>query len=115
MNGFKILTAIVLCMLSASGSMAQTDSIKPNIIKALGNKLDTKAFTKYDPLYIDVPESPWRVILRGKMDENKIDLNSTNTWLLEGYKCNMDMTMNFDSEINKSIGVWVGYRGIGAA
>ena len=110
-----ILTAIVLCMPSTSGIMAQTDSIKPGIIKALGNKLDTKAFTKYDPLYIDVPESPWRVILRGKMDENKIDLNSTNTWLLEGYKCNMDMTMNFDSEINKSIGVWVGYRGIGAA
>ena len=115
MKGFKILTAIALCMLSASGITAQTDSIKPGFIKAFGNRLDTKAFTKYDPLYIDVPERPWRVILRGKMDENKIDFNTVNTWTLDGNQYNMDMTMNFDSEINKSVGVWVGYRGIGAA
>ena len=115
MKGFKILTAIVLCMLSVSGITAQTDSIKPGLIKALGNRLDTKAFFKYDPLYIEVPERPWRIILRGKMDENKIDLNTESTWLFDGDQYNMDMTMNFDSEINKSVGVWVGYRGIGAA
>ncbi len=115
MKGFKILTAIVLCMLSASGITAQTDSIKPGFIKAFGNRLDTKALTKYDPLYIEVPERPWRVILRGKMDENKINLNTTNTWLFDDNQYNMDMTMNFDSEINKAAGIWVGYRGLGAA
>ena len=110
-----ILTAIVLCMLPASGIMAQTDSIKPNIIKAFGNRLDTKALFKYDSRYIEVPDRPWRVILRGKMDENKIDLNTANTWLLDGNQYNMDITMKFDSEISKSAGVWVGYRGLGAA
>ena len=115
MRGIKILTAIVLCMLYASGIMAQTDSIKPNLIKAFANRLDTKANLKYDPNYIEVPQRPWRVILRGKMDQNKIDLNTVNTWLIDGNNYNMDMTMNFDSEISKSAGIWVGYRGLGAA
>ncbi len=115
MKGLKILATITLCILSATGSMAQTDSIKPNFIKAFGNRLDTKAHLKYDPNYIDVPEKPWRVILRGKTDENRIDLNTVNTWSLDGDKYNMDMTMSFDSEISKAAGVWVGYRGLGAA
>lgn len=40
MRGFKILTAIVLCLLSASGVMAQTDSIKPGIIRSIGKRRD---------------------------------------------------------------------------
>lgn len=115
MRGFIILTAILLCLPSTPGIMAQNDSINPGLIRAIGNRLDTKTFSKYDPNYIDVPERPWRVILRGKMDENKIDFNTGSTWLFDGVQYEMDITMKFDSEINKAAGIWVGYRGLGAA
>lgn len=119
MRSFKILTAIVLCLLSASGIMAQTDSIKPGIFRALGNRLDTKAQLKYDPRFIEVPERPWRVILRTKLDEVITDFTNyssfeyedelTNTW----EEINTRMGINLDSKVNKSVGLWVGYRGLG--
>lgn len=113
MKGLKILATITLCILSATGSMAQTDSIKPNFIKAFGNRLDTKAHLKYDPNYIDVPEKPWRIILRSKMDENIVDFVNSNTIKYEGTDVNTRLSLKFDSELNKSIGVWIGYRGLG--
>ena len=113
MKGVKILATITLCILSATGSMAQTDSIKPNFIKAFGNRIDTKAHLKYDPNYIDVPEKPWRVILRGKTDENIVDFVNSNTIKYEGTDVNTRLSLKFDSELNKSIGVWIGYRGLG--
>ncbi len=113
MRGLKILTAIVLCMLSASGIMAQTDSIKPGFIKAFGNRLDTKALTKYDPLYIEVPERPWRIILRTKFDEVITDFTNDATLRYEDESLDSHLDMKLDSKINKSVGLWVGYRGLG--
>ena len=115
MKGRKILAAIILSLLTIAGAVAQTDSIKPGIIRSLGNRLDTKAQLKYDPRFIEVPERPWRVILRGKMDESKIDFNTGRTLLFYDNQYDMDITMKFDSEINKAAGIWVGYRGLGAA
>ena len=113
MRAFKILAAIVLCLLSASGIIAQTDSIKPGIIKALGNRLDTKALFKYDSRYIEVPERPWRFILRGRLDEFKTDFINNNSFDYEDATYNTCLEMNLDSKVNKSVGLWVGYRGLG--
>lgn len=113
MRGFKILTAIVLCLLSASGVMAQTDSIKPGIIRSIGNRLDTKAFFKYDSRYIEVPERPWRVILRSRLDEFKTDFTNYNSFDYDDITYRSRLEMNLDSKVNKSVGLWVGYRGLG--
>ena len=73
--------------------------------------LDSAARKKVDPRYIEVPEKPWRVILRYK--ENAVDVdysqridfpetNEYSTWDLE-----------FEPPTASSIGFWVGYRGTG--
>ena len=100
-------------MLCITEVTAQTDSISPGILKAIGNRLDKKALLKYDSRYIEVPDRPWRVILRGKMDENIVDFVNSNTIKYEGTDVNTRLSLKFDSELNKSIGVWIGYRGLG--
>ena len=75
--------------------------------------LDSAARKKVDPHYIEVPDKPWRVILRYK--ENAVDVD---------YSCRleakdaadhsyMDWNMDFEPPTAHSVGFWVGYRGTG--
>ena len=113
MRKIIFLTAFVLGLLTTAGAIAQTDSIRTGLIKSVGRTLDTRAHLKYDPQYIEVPDRPWRVILRGKMDENIVDFINSNSVLYEGSKLDTRFTLKFDTKLNKSIGLWVGYRGLG--
>ena len=113
MKKIIFLTAFVFGLLSGTGASAQTDSINHSMFKAFGNRLDTKAHLKYDSRYIEVPEHPWRIILRSKLDENIVNFINSNTVIYDGSNLDTRFTLKFDSKINKSIGLWVGYRGLG--
>ena len=102
-------------MLCIAEVTAQTDSISPGILKAIGNRLDQKALLKYDSRYIEVPDRPWRIILRSKMDENIVDFVNSNTIKYQGDNIDTRLSLKFDSQLNKSIGLWIGYRGLGFA
>lgn len=115
MRKFRIIAVIILCVMSIAGAAAQTDSVRTSVLKTIGRSLDKKAHLKYDASFIEVPDQPWRVILRSKMDENKIDFITNSEWWFNDELFEMDMTMTFDSKLNMSTGVWVGYRGLGAA
>ena len=73
--------------------------------------LDTKAKAKVDPHYIEVPDKPWRVILRYK--ENAVDVDYTHSVNLPGYNEHADWNLCFEPPVASSIGFWVGYRGTG--
>ena len=75
--------------------------------------LDTKAKKKVDPNYIEVPEKPWRVIMRYK--ENAVDVDFSNTLesLDPGDHSYLDWRLCFEPPVAASIGFWVGYRGTG--
>lgn len=113
MKRIRVYLVVLLCVLSIAGAAAQTDSIRPGFLKSIGNRLDDKAKLKYDPLYIEVPDRPWRIILRSKLDEITTDFVNYNSFDYEDetYKTLLDMQL--DSKLNKSVGLWVGYRGLG--
>ena len=73
--------------------------------------LDTKAKAKVDPHYIEVPDKPWRVILRYK--ENAVDVDYSQN--IESPETNeySDWNLCFEPPVASSIGFWVGYRGTG--
>jgi hypothetical protein len=75
--------------------------------------LDTKAKKKVDPNYIEVPDKPWRVIMRYK--ENAVDVDFSNTLesLDPGDHSYLDWRLCFEPPVAASIGFWVGYRGTG--
>ena len=80
-------------------------------IHQLQQFLDDKAKKKVDPRYIEVPDKPWRVILRYKANmvnvdyDNSIDFPATNEY--------SEWNLHFEPPVATSIGFWAGYRGTG--
>ena len=114
---------IICCLLFSLNAAAQ----EPETIDSVstqGNKtslmtrvhqlqeyLDTKAKKKVDPAYIEVPDKPWRVILRYK--ENAVDVDYSQS--IESPETNeyAEWNLCFEPPLASSIGFWVGYRGTG--
>ena len=73
--------------------------------------LDNKARASVDPHYIEVPEKPWRVILRGK--ETAFILDYENSIEFPDINERADWKLSFTPPVSASVGFWVGYRGTG--
>ena len=114
---------IICCLLFSLNTVAQeketidsvsTQESKPNLMERLHQVqqyLDTKAKAKVDPTYIEVPDKPWRVILRYK--ENAVDVDYSQSLDIPAYNEHADWNLNFEPPLASSIGFWVGYRGTG--
>ena len=75
--------------------------------------LDARVKKKVDPAYIEVPEKPWRVIMRYK--ENVVDVDYFQGVDLPESNEHSDVRLCFEPPLAASVGVWVGYRGLGAS
>ena len=114
---------IIGCLLLPLGAAAQeketidsvsTQESKPELMERLHQAqqfLDTKAKKSVDPRYIEVPEKPWRVILRYK--ENAVDVDYSQSIDFPGTNDHADWNLCFEPPVASSIGFWVGYRGTG--
>ena len=111
---------IICCLLFSLNTAAQeqdsvsTQESKPNLMERLHQVqqyLDTKAKAKVDPTYIEVPDKPWRVILRYK--ENAVDVDYSQSLDIPAYNEHADWNLCFEPPLASSIGFWVGYRGTG--
>ena len=114
---------IICCLLFSLNTVAQeketidsvsTQESKPNLMERLHQVqqyLDTKAKAKVDPTYIEVPDKPWRVILRYK--ENAVDVDYSQSLDIPAYNEHADWNLSFEPPLASSIGFWVGYRGTG--
>ena len=80
-------------------------------LQQLQQILDTKAKSKVDPNYIEVPDKPWRVILRYK--ENVVDVDYSQHIEFPGTNDYSDWNLCFEPPVASSVGFWVGYRGTG--
>ena len=114
---------IICCLLFSLNAAAQeqetTDSLSTQETKTslmtrlhqLQEYLDTKAKKKVDPAYIEVPDKPWRVILRYK--ENVVNVDYSQNIEFPETNEYADWNLCFEPPVASSIGFWVGYRGTG--
>ena len=114
---------IICCLLFSLNVTAQgqepldsvsTEESKPNLMERLHQVqqyLDAKAKAKVDPHYIEVPEKPWRVMLRYK--ENAVDVDYTQSIDIPATNEHSDWNLCFEPPVGSSIGFWVGYQGLG--
>ena len=116
----KIIICGLLFSLSAAGQELETiDSIPPqeNSPTLMGRfhqvqqYLDHKAKSKVDPGYIEVPDKPWRIILRYK--ENGVDVDYEHSADFPATNERVEWKLCFEPPIASSVGFWVGYRGTG--
>ena len=73
--------------------------------------LDESAKAKVDQRYIEVPDKPWRVILRQKANAVDVKYNNTLEALDPSVDAHVDWEMRFIPPVATSVGFWVGYRG----
>ena len=114
---------IICCLLFSLNTAAQeqetTDSLstqetKPTLMTRfhqLQQFLDDRAKKKVDPKYIEVPDKPWRVILRYK--ENAVDVDYEHSSDYPEANEHLEWKLYFEPPVAASVGFWVGYRGTG--
>ena len=124
-----IVRTIICCLLFSLSAEAQeqntTDSVSTREMAARSDSthtvmgrlhqvqqyLDNKAKSKVDPNYIEVPDKPWRVILRYK--ENGVDVDYEHGADFPATNERAEWKLCFKPPIATSVGFWVGYRGTG--
>ena len=114
---------IICCLFFSLNTAAQeqetTDSLstqetKPTLMTRLHQLqqfLDDRAKKKVDPKYIEVPDKPWRVILRYK--ENAVDVDYEHSSDYPEANERFEWKLCFEPPTAASVGFWVGYRGTG--
>ena len=114
---------IICCLLFSLNTAAQeqetTDSLstqetKPTLMTRLHQLqqfMDDRAKKKVDPKYIEVPDKPWRVILRYK--ENAVDVDYEHSSDYPEANEHLEWKLCFEPPVAASVGFWVGYRGTG--
>ena len=111
---------MITCLLfSLSATAQETENVDSASTKTsfsgrlhqLQQFLDNKARASVDPHYIEVPEKPWRVILRGK--ETAFILDYENSIEFPDINERADWKLSFTPPVSASVGFWVGYRGTG--
>lgn len=112
-NVSQLLAAILCCLLASLNASAQSDSTHTFMgrLHQVQQYLDDKAKSKVDPKYIEVPDKPWRVILRYK--ENGVNVDYEHSADFPATNERAEWKLSFEPPVASSVGFWVGYRGTG--
>lgn len=121
MKGIMMICCLLCSLNVAAQERTTSDSVgtkdsKPSLMEQLHQVqqfLDNKAKGKVDPKYIEVPEKPWRVILRYK--ENAVEVDYSQSVDFPGTNEHSDWNLCFEPPMASSVGFWVGYRGTGVS
>ena len=119
MIGKMIICCLLFSLNTAAQEQETTDSLstqetKPTLMTRLHQLqqfLDDRAKKKVDPKYIEVPDKPWRVILRYK--ENAVDVDYEHSSDYPEANERFEWKLCFEPPTAASVGFWVGYRGTG--
>ena len=98
---------LVLC-LSFCGQMKAEGGLVM-FAKKIGTMIDSMSVKGVDRRYIDAPEKPWQLILKGNVSQTIVSMKS------QGEILGVDYTANprLKTTPSQYIGVWAGYRGYG--
>ena len=100
---FSILVALLVCL------NASAQEGLPGLLKKIGTKLDSMSVKGVDRRYIDAPERPWQIIVRGNMNQSILSMNTRGS--IEGFDYSAKPYLK--TEPSRYVGLWAGYRGYG--
>ncbi len=117
-----ILFCLLVCIV-VPVSAQQKDSWAHRTSRNIRQRLDSALFRKVDTTYIEVPQKAWRVILRPKINQIDTRVSSVldddmvakfgESWETDFTGLHIDWLMKLEQPMSTSVGVWVGYRGLG--
>ena len=98
----------LLALLFACGSASSQSGVM-GFLKKVGTRLDSMSVKGVDRNYIDAPERPWQIILRGNMNQSSLRMNSKGD--IDGFVYSAKLYLK--TEPSRYVGLWLGYRGYG--
>ena len=99
----SILVALLVCLnVSAQEGL-------PGLLRKVGTMLDSMSVRGLDRRYIDAPEKPWQVIVRGNMNQSSLSMNTQGS--IEGFDYSAKPYLKTNP--SRYVGLWAGYRGYG--
>ena len=101
-------TFIILVALLASLNVSAQENLL-SLVKKAKNIIDTMSVSGVDRRYIDVPEKPWRIIVRGNVNQSIVDMRTMGTMAGMDYSAKPHLK----TEPSRYLGLWAGYRGCG--
>ena len=94
--------------ISLCGQMMAQGDVK-TLIEKVGTKLDSMLVKGVDRLYIDAPERPWQIIVRGNVMQTIVSMNTQGSMAGREYSAKPSLK----TTPSQYIGLWAGYRGYG--
>lgn len=105
----KLLKYLVLVIgLSISSQMMAQGGVI-SLLKKVGTLIDTMSVRGVDRRYIEAPEKPWQLIVRGNVSQTIVSMNTKG--VIEGME--YDAKPSLRTEPAQYVGLWAGYRGYG--
>ena len=114
-----LIVLSILLMLPVSLHAEESSESKPargwGLLGKLGTLIDTLSVKGIDRRYIDIPERPWQVILRGNINQSEVKLESSVNGEAMFYNTKGEFVWEptIKTSLSTYAGIWVGYRGYG--
>lgn len=103
----KQMVATLALLLVCTTASAQFNVLK--LAKKVTEFFDSMAVKGIDPRYIEVPERPWQVVLRGNMNQSIVSMHTEGS--IEGTDYSAQPYLK--TWPSRYVGLWVAYRGHG--
>ena len=103
----RFLLVVFLCLSFCGQAMAQGKLV--SLARKVGTLLDSMAVKGLDRRYIDAPEKPWQLILRGNVSQTIVSMKTQGDMAGEEYSANPYLK----TTPSQYVGLWAGYRGYG--
>lgn len=100
---FIVFLALTIC----EQAMAQSGVV--SFVKKVGTFIDSMSVRGVDRRYIEAPERPWQLIVKGNVSQTIVSMKSQGD--LIGINYNADTRLK--TVPSQYIGIWAGYRGYG--
>ena len=106
---------IILATLLVSGQVAAQKKATGLLRKIattagwLAGQLDSMAVSGVDRRYIESPERPWQIIVRGNTNQSSLSMNTQGS--IDGFDYSARPYLK--TEPSRYVGLWAGYRGYG--
>ena len=80
-----------------------------SLVKKVGTMIDSMSVKGVDRRYIDAPEKPWQLIMKGNVNQTIVTMHTQGSMYGEEYSANPHLK----TSPAQYLGLWAGYRGYG--
>lgn len=100
---------VLVVIVALGGVLPGQAQIVKNYLHKLGSLIDSMSVKGLDRRYIDAPQHPWQLIVRGNVNQSILSMKAAGE--LEGNPYTAEPYLK--TEPSQYVGLWAGYRGYG--